>query len=203
MPRTAELLLRKVESLSALMKNAETNLPADVVQAIFRSLYLGTEEKKAILNYLGADVGVTILVIRLYINNRFCEYKTMSNALGPPLKTKDQKMPACPALKLLLVLLLQETAKEPGDLVGKVDAVDQANEVGKLKPRVRLTMTMKNMRMNMTMKNMMKNMGMKRLMENMTMKTSTRLNIIRQLRQSKQDIKIIKLRGLLTAPILK
>ena len=80
MPRTAELVLRKVESLSALMKNNETNFPADVVQAIFRLLYLSTEEKKAILYYLGADVGVTILVIRLYINNRFCEYKTMANA---------------------------------------------------------------------------------------------------------------------------
>ena len=80
------------------MKNYETNLLADVVQAIFLLLYLSKEEKKAILPYLGADVGLTISVIHLYITNRFWEYKMMANTLGPPLKTKDQKMPRLPSV---------------------------------------------------------------------------------------------------------
>ena len=55
-PRTAVGVLRKVESFLALMKCDEISLPADVIQAIFRALYLGTEEMKAILHYLEADV---------------------------------------------------------------------------------------------------------------------------------------------------
>ena len=47
-PRTAEQVLRKIESLSALMKDDETSLPADIIQAIFRCLYLSTEEKKTV-----------------------------------------------------------------------------------------------------------------------------------------------------------
>ena len=68
-PRSAERVLSKVESLSALMKCDQTSLPADVTQAIFRAFYLSTEEKKAILHYLEADVGVTVTVIRQYITN--------------------------------------------------------------------------------------------------------------------------------------
>ena len=52
-PRTAERVLRKVESLSALTKNDDSNLPSDIIQAIFRALYLSREEKKAVLPYLG------------------------------------------------------------------------------------------------------------------------------------------------------
>ena len=64
-PRTTKRVLRKVESLSALIKFDETSLPADVPQAIFRALYLSIEEeKKTILHYLEADVGVTVTVIR-------------------------------------------------------------------------------------------------------------------------------------------
>jgi hypothetical protein len=55
-PRIAKGVLWKVESFLALMKCDETSLPADVIQAIFRALYLSTEEMKAILHYLEADV---------------------------------------------------------------------------------------------------------------------------------------------------
>ena len=72
-PRTAERVLRKVEALSALMNSDESTLPADVTQAIFRSLYLSTEEKKQILYLLKENSGVTITVIRDYITNRFRE----------------------------------------------------------------------------------------------------------------------------------
>ena len=68
-PRVAEQVLRKIESLSALMKCDETNLPADITQAVFRCLYLSTEEKKQILHYLEADVNVTVTVIREDITN--------------------------------------------------------------------------------------------------------------------------------------
>ena len=70
-PKTAERVLRKIESLSALMNDDETSLPADIIQAIFRCLYLSTEEKKKILHYLEADVKVSVRVIREYITNRF------------------------------------------------------------------------------------------------------------------------------------
>ena len=62
-PRTAERVLTKVESLSALMKNDEASLPADIVQAIFRCLHLSTEEKKQVLHYLKANVKVSITEI--------------------------------------------------------------------------------------------------------------------------------------------
>ena len=45
-PRVAERVLRKVESLSAFTKNDVSVLPSDVVQAVFRALYLSPEEKK-------------------------------------------------------------------------------------------------------------------------------------------------------------
>ena len=94
MPRTAEQVLRKIESLSALMKDDETSLPADIIQAIFCCLYLSTEEKKQILHYLKANVKVSVTVIRGYITNRFQEYETMANALGPPIKPKyEPKLP--------------------------------------------------------------------------------------------------------------
>ena len=68
-PRTAERILTKIESLSALMKNDETSLPADIIQAIFRCLYLSTEEKKQILHYLKANVQVSVTEIQGYITN--------------------------------------------------------------------------------------------------------------------------------------
>ena len=43
-PRVAECVLRKVESLSGLTKEDNTILPSDVVQAVFRALYLSQEE---------------------------------------------------------------------------------------------------------------------------------------------------------------
>ena len=94
-PRTAEKILTKVESLSALMKNDEASLPADIVQAIFRSLHLSTEEKKQVLPYLKANVIVTITTIREFISNRFQEYEAMINALGPPPKQKPEFKPPC------------------------------------------------------------------------------------------------------------
>ena len=100
-PRTAQQLLRKIESLSALMKDDETSLPADIIQAIFRCLYLSTEEKKQILHYLEADVKVSVTVIREYITNRFREYETMANALGPPIKPKYKpKLPRLPPVNI-------------------------------------------------------------------------------------------------------
>ena len=39
-PRVIERVLRKIESLSALTKDNNSILPSDVVQAVFRSLYL-------------------------------------------------------------------------------------------------------------------------------------------------------------------
>ena len=44
-PRTAERVLTKIESLSPFMKNYETSFPADIIQAIFRCLYLSTKKK--------------------------------------------------------------------------------------------------------------------------------------------------------------
>ena len=98
--RTAERVLLKVESFSALMNNDDNSLPAVIIQAIFRALYLSREEKKAVLPYLGQDVEVTISVIRLYITNRFREYEMMSNALGPPFKAKEQKTPRLPNVEI-------------------------------------------------------------------------------------------------------
>ena len=87
-PRTAERVLTKVESLSALMKNDEASLPADIVQAIFRCLHLSTEEKKQVLHYLKANVKVSITEIRKYIANCFQEYEAIGNVLGPPPKQR-------------------------------------------------------------------------------------------------------------------
>ena len=81
MPRTAEQILTKIESLSALLKNDKTSLPADIIQAIFHCLYLFTEENKLILHYLKANVQVSVTEIRGYITNRFQVYETMINAL--------------------------------------------------------------------------------------------------------------------------
>ena len=93
-PRTAERVLTKVESISALMKTDETSLPQDINQAIFRCLFLSTEEKKQILHYLKANVQVSITEIRGYISNRFQEYEAMINALGPPTKQRyEPKLP--------------------------------------------------------------------------------------------------------------
>ena len=47
-PRVAEKLLRKVESISALMSGDGDSLPADVTQVIFNALNLSLEEKKVI-----------------------------------------------------------------------------------------------------------------------------------------------------------
>ena len=69
-------------------------MPAYIIQAIFRSLYLSTEEKKQILHYLKANVQVSVTEIRGYITNRFQEYETMINALGPPVRQKyEPKLP--------------------------------------------------------------------------------------------------------------
>ena len=62
-PKTAERVLTKVESLSALMKDDEASVPADVVHAIFNCLYLSVEEKKQVLHYLKANVKVSITEI--------------------------------------------------------------------------------------------------------------------------------------------
>ena len=72
-PRVAERVLRKIESLSALTKDDDSVLPSDVVQAVFRALYLSREEKKSVLPYLSQAATATISVIRLYIANRFKE----------------------------------------------------------------------------------------------------------------------------------
>ena len=51
-PRVAKRVLRKIERLSALSKNDNSILPSNVVQAVFRALYLSREEKKVVLPYL-------------------------------------------------------------------------------------------------------------------------------------------------------
>ena len=93
-PRTAERVLTKVESLSALTKNDKASLPADIVRAIFRCLHLSTEEKKQVLHYLKANVKVSITEIQGYISNRFQEYEAIGNVLGPPTKQRyEPKLP--------------------------------------------------------------------------------------------------------------
>ena len=51
-PRVAELVLRKIETLSSLVGREgggdEYALPSDVVQAVFRALFLSREERKAV-----------------------------------------------------------------------------------------------------------------------------------------------------------
>ena len=76
-------MLQYVESLSALMKNDEERLPADIVQSIFKALHLSVEEKKQVLPYLKANAVNTINTIREFISNRFHEYEAMINTLGP------------------------------------------------------------------------------------------------------------------------
>ena len=68
-PRVAKRVLMKIESLSALTKDDNSILPSDVVQAVFRALYLSREEKMAVLPYLSRAATATITVIRLYIAN--------------------------------------------------------------------------------------------------------------------------------------
>ena len=63
-PRVAERLLRKVESISALMDGDSNLLPADVTQVIFQPLNLSMTEKKKILYLLENMGGVTITVKR-------------------------------------------------------------------------------------------------------------------------------------------
>ena len=123
MPRTAERVLTKVESLSALMKNDEASLPADIVQAIFRSFHLSTEEKKQVLHYLKANVKVSITEIREYILNRFQEYKAMIN--GSPLKQKFELKPPRPAdsLQAQPLRMVVEREQDREDEVRGLDTV--------------------------------------------------------------------------------
>ena len=90
-PRVAERVLRKIEGLSALTKNDSTVLPSDVVQAVFRALYLSREEKKAVLHYVSQAATATITMIRVYVETRFKQYELMANTLGPLNKHTDQK----------------------------------------------------------------------------------------------------------------
>ena len=97
------------------MKDDETILPADIIQAIFRCLYFPTEEKKQILHYLEADVKVTVTVIRQYITNKFREYETMANALGPPVKLKyELKLPRLPPVNITAGAAITEGGKGAG-----------------------------------------------------------------------------------------
>ena len=108
-------MLRKIESLSALMKCDETNLPADIIQAIFRCSYFSTKEKKQILHCLEADVKVTVMVIRQYIINRFREYETMANALGPTIKPKQEpKLPRLPPVDITVGAAITEGGEGAG-----------------------------------------------------------------------------------------
>ena len=64
-PRVAERVLKKIEGLSALTKNDSSVLPSDVVQAVFRALFLSREEKKAVLHYVSQAATATITVIHV------------------------------------------------------------------------------------------------------------------------------------------
>ena len=74
-PRVAEMVLRKIETLSSLVGREgggdDYALPSDVVQAVFRALFLSREERKAVLPYLSRTATTTITDLRLYIENRF------------------------------------------------------------------------------------------------------------------------------------
>ena len=97
-------------------------------------------------------------------------------------RTKSQKIPASIMLRFSSGLRLLPPA--PG-MTGPTDKAEgEVGEVGEMKPR---------MMMNITMQNMMKN---------MTVKTSMRLNITEKMKQSKQNMKIMSLRGQLIAPTL-
>ena len=87
-PKVAERLLRKVESISALMASDESPLPLDVTQVIFRALYLSTEAKKGVVYLLEDDTGVSITTMRKYIAQIFKTYEMMASALGPPVKPR-------------------------------------------------------------------------------------------------------------------
>ena len=73
-PRVAERLLRKVESISALMNGDSKSIPADVTHVIFQALNLSIQEKKEILYLLADERGVTIAIMRDYIANCFKMY---------------------------------------------------------------------------------------------------------------------------------
>ena len=75
-PRTAERVLRKIESLSALTKDDESALPSNLVQAVFRALYLSRDEQKEVLPYLSREITATITVIRLYIEKKIQRIRT-------------------------------------------------------------------------------------------------------------------------------
>ena len=64
-PYVAERVLRKIESLSALTKDDNSVLPSDVVQAVFRALFLSREEKKEVLLYQSQEIPTMIWVVRL------------------------------------------------------------------------------------------------------------------------------------------
>ena len=81
-PRFAERLLRKVESISALMDGDSNPLPADVTQVIFWALNLIMQEKEEILYLLDNERGVTIATMQDYIADRFKTYKMIASALG-------------------------------------------------------------------------------------------------------------------------
>ena len=81
-PRFAESLLRKVESISALMNDESKGLPADVTQVIFHALNLSMQEKKEVLYLLEDDRGVTIAAMQGYIANRFKKYEMITSSLG-------------------------------------------------------------------------------------------------------------------------
>ena len=90
-PRVAERVLIKIESLSALTKDDNSVLPSDVVQAVFRALFLTREEKMEVLPYLSQ--GTMILAVQLYIANRFQQYELMTSTSPSLSKSKDSKHP--------------------------------------------------------------------------------------------------------------
>ena len=68
---------------------------------MFRALYQSREEKKAVLLYLSQAVTATISVTRLYIANRFKEYKLMSSTLGSLGNNKEPKNSCLTNAKIL------------------------------------------------------------------------------------------------------
>ena len=94
-PLVAERLLRKVESISALMNGDAKSLPADVTQVIFNASNLNMQEKKEVIPLLEDDQGVTISVMRAYIANRFKTYDMIASALGSGPKPKLLPPPSC------------------------------------------------------------------------------------------------------------
>ena len=92
-PRVAEWVLRKIESLSALTKDDNSVLPSKVVQAVFRALFLTREEKIEVLPYLSQEIPTTILAVCLHIANHFQQYELMTSTLPSLSKSKDSKHP--------------------------------------------------------------------------------------------------------------